>query len=208
MEKNWLIRTKSNHILGPVSREKVLELYANGSIKPDDEICTGNGFWFYIREEDMIERYLKGTEVQGFNPISEAKDVLTMSTTSHHHNQSQDEITLIGNVNLSQLKKTTPTQPVKLADLSDAPAVSPGQNSKKKSKLALVDKVPSAPREKKSHKPQNFLQYLVIVGFLVLFCVVYFRKNLIKMMFASTPSISLISEASAQDLPEPKKKSF
>ncbi len=43
MEKNWLIRTKNNHILGPVTKEKVRELYENGSIKGDDEICSGNG---------------------------------------------------------------------------------------------------------------------------------------------------------------------
>jgi len=70
MDKNWLIRTKSNHILGPVSKEKVLELYHNGSIKPDDEVCTGNGYWFFIREEELVEKYLLGSEIQGFNPIS------------------------------------------------------------------------------------------------------------------------------------------
>jgi hypothetical protein len=75
MDKNWLIRTKSNHILGPISKEKVLELYNNGSIKSEDEVCSGNGFWFFIREEEMVEQYLKGDEIQAFNPVSEAKDV-------------------------------------------------------------------------------------------------------------------------------------
>ncbi len=75
MEKNWLIRTKSNHILGPISKEKVLELYNNGSIKQDDEICSGNGYWFYVREDDLVAKYLLGKETQSFNPISEAKDV-------------------------------------------------------------------------------------------------------------------------------------
>ena len=55
MGKNWLIRTKSNHILGPVSKDKVVELYQNGSIKPDDEICSGNGYWFFIRESELVD---------------------------------------------------------------------------------------------------------------------------------------------------------
>ena len=212
MEKNWLIRTKSNHILGPVSKEKVLELYSNGSIKSDDELCSGNGYWFFIREDEMVDRFLKGNEIQGFNPISEAKDVLTQSQTSHSLNFSQDENTLIGNVNISQLKKNeshvekeaaTPVRP--------GPALSQLQTEplpKKKNKLTLVDKIPSLPREKKVHKSQNFLQYLVIVGFVILFCIVYFRKNLIKAMFSYTETAisSLIASASAQEADQQVKK--
>lgn len=74
MNKNWLIRTKSNHILGPISKAKTCELYKNGSIKPDDEICSGNGYWFFVKESKLIQKYLLGDEVQSFNPISEAND--------------------------------------------------------------------------------------------------------------------------------------
>ncbi|MCO4752917.1 MAG: hypothetical protein KC478_00475 [Bacteriovoracaceae bacterium] len=73
MEKNWLIRTKNNHILGPVSKSKVRELVDNGSIKGDDEICCGNGFWFYVREKEMINQYLVGDEQQPFNPVCETE---------------------------------------------------------------------------------------------------------------------------------------
>jgi hypothetical protein len=82
MDKIWLIRTKSNHILGPVSKEKVIELYKNGSIKADDEICSGNGYWFFIRETELVNRFLLGQEAQGFNPISEAKDVITANISN------------------------------------------------------------------------------------------------------------------------------
>lgn len=75
--KEWLIRTKNNHILGPVSREKVLDLYNNGSIKQDDEICTGNGYWFFVREKDLVDKYLLGNSRQDFNPVQEADPVLT-----------------------------------------------------------------------------------------------------------------------------------
>ncbi len=81
--KNWLIRTKSNHILGPVSKAKIIELYKSNSVKPDDELCSGNGYWFFVKEKSLIEKYLLAENIQEFNPISEAKDVLlgTTSTT-------------------------------------------------------------------------------------------------------------------------------
>ena len=77
MIKNWLIRTKNNHILGPISKAKMVELYNNGSVKPDDEICSGNGYWFFIRESELVNRYLLGDDIQSFNPLTEANDVLT-----------------------------------------------------------------------------------------------------------------------------------
>lgn len=108
MDKNWLIRTKSNHILGPVSKDKVIELYHNGSIKPDDEVCSGNGYWFFIREDDMVERFLLGSETQGFNPISEAKDVLTNSHSRMSSGVPDEDITLVNGISLKSIKDEKP----------------------------------------------------------------------------------------------------
>ncbi len=210
MEKNWLIRTKSNHILGPVSKEKVLELYNNGSIKPEDEICSGNGYWFFIREDELVNQFLKGNDVQAFNPISEAKDVLTQNNRPQSVERSQDDVTLIGSVNLGNLKKPESSgpknhpEPAKPVELNAAPV------AKKKSKSELQEKPPVTPREKKSHKSQNFLQYIFILGFILLVCAVYFRKNLIR-AFISDFSISnvLMADALAQEpRASDKKKSF
>lgn len=96
MEKTWLIRTKNNHILGPVTKDKVRELIEKGSIKGEDEVCSGNGYWFYIREKDLISKYITGDVPQGFNPVSEADTVVCKKTTSTSNtenvNPSQDEI--------------------------------------------------------------------------------------------------------------------
>lgn len=70
--KNWLIRTKNNFILGPVSKKKIIELIEKETIKRDDEVCSGNGYWFHIKETELVNRYLINGEVQGFNPIQEA----------------------------------------------------------------------------------------------------------------------------------------
>lgn len=104
MQKNWLIRTKSNHILGPVSKEKILELITNGSIRPDDEICSGNGYWFFMREQDLVDEYLHGGKKQSFNPISEARDVLTAENPVKPEIETQSDSTLVGQIDLSEFQ--------------------------------------------------------------------------------------------------------
>jgi hypothetical protein len=79
--KNWLIRTKNNHILGPVTKDKIRDLIENGSIKQDDEICSGNGYWIFVREKLLVDKYIYSDVKQNFNPISEAKAVLSQENS-------------------------------------------------------------------------------------------------------------------------------
>lgn len=65
-------------ILGPVRQEKVIELLEKGSLREEDEVSAANGFWFCLHEKELVERYLYNSEKQPFNPISEAKSVLTI----------------------------------------------------------------------------------------------------------------------------------
>ncbi len=202
MDKNWLIRTKSNHILGPISKEKVLELYHNGSIKPDDEICSGNGFWFFVREEDMVGTFLVGNDVQAFNPISEAKDVLTSSQSRMSDGDTAD-ITLVGGLNLSMLKA-----PKKIEDAApNGPDDSADPNSKKKNNFRINVK-PSTNID--SYKPlntQTYLKYLGIISFILLFLMVYYRKTIIHSLFqGEISSISLFGQAYAQEEKSSEKK--
>lgn len=76
MERNWLIRTTQNKILGPVSKAKVLEFFEKGALGLSDEVMCGNGHWFSLKEKILVERYLLGDIPQEFNPISETKSVL------------------------------------------------------------------------------------------------------------------------------------
>jgi hypothetical protein len=223
MDKNWLIRTKSNHILGPISKEKVLELYHNGSIKPDDEVCSGNGYWFFIREDDLVAKYLLGKSVQGFNPISEAKDVLTQSGENHHSEDKPDDITMVGGLNLSMLKEAPPAA----APVPPAPEViSPVPGAVKASTTSTTKEPASSDTKKKNNldrkvknqtpapakklKKQNWLKYAGVLGFLFLFCLIYFRKTIIQHLFHGeiTASFQIMNVAQAQDvLPEKKKSS-
>ena len=87
MSKYWLIRTQANKILGPVAKSKVLELLDKKALNDEDEVSSGNGHWFWIKEKDFVEKYLYGDESQPFNPISEAKSVL--SKDSSHTTQEK-----------------------------------------------------------------------------------------------------------------------
>lgn len=82
--KNWLIRTKNRQILGPVTKEKLLEFVKKGALSPQDEVTSGNGYWFYINEKDLVDKYLFGDVPQTFNPISEAPSVLSIQVDKEH----------------------------------------------------------------------------------------------------------------------------
>lgn len=227
MEKNWLIRTKSNHILGPVSKEKVLELYKNGSIKPDDEVCSGNGFWFFVREDDMVNKYLLGDEVQSFNPISEAKDVLTLADTTsvQEPEQSSSDITLVSGLNLSMLNEDKADDEEREADkvltseveepvpegteMADSVLIA-SETPKKKSRPVAEAKASSNLVSKPPLKKQNYLKYLGILGFLILFILIYYRKTIIRSLFEGEMTMisHFVSSAHAQENIPEKKKSF
>jgi hypothetical protein len=207
MEKNWLIRTKTNHILGPVSKEKVLELYHNGSIKAEDEVCSGNGYWFYVRENDLVERFLIGTEVQTFNPISEAKDVLTTRTAQNTIHE--DDITMVAGFSVSGLKKSSSAEPpqeeiAETTDNGDATGAEP----KKKNRITPRLKTNSGTRVIKSPQKQAWLKYLAILIFALVFIMIYKRQTVMDYIFNEEISFSLqmIDMAVAQeDVPAKKK---
>lgn len=96
MIKEWLIRTKNNHILGPVSKEKIKQLVSSGSIKGDDEVCSGNGFWLYIREQELISKYVFGEAVQGFNPVQETLPVLSPGAVSSEKRDLKEAGSTVG----------------------------------------------------------------------------------------------------------------
>ncbi|MDH4466581.1 MAG: hypothetical protein QE271_00870 [Bacteriovoracaceae bacterium] len=70
--KVWMVRTKSNFLLGPISKEKLIELMESDSVLPEDEVSSGNGHWFFFRELSLVKKYIYGNEIQSFNPVSEA----------------------------------------------------------------------------------------------------------------------------------------
>lgn len=108
--KHWMIRTHTNQILGPVSKEKLTELISKNALKENDEICQGNGYWFYVRESELVNRFIKGNEEQGPNPITETCDVLT-----NHSEEENDITTMVSLASLvEKLKKEEKPTPQKM----------------------------------------------------------------------------------------------
>ena len=68
-------------ILGPVSIDKVQELMDKNSLRAEDELSSGNGYWFALRETNLVEKYIQNRVAQDFNPISEAPTVLAQSNS-------------------------------------------------------------------------------------------------------------------------------
>lgn len=94
MDKNWLIRTRQHQILGPISKSKVIELLEKSSLLDDDELSSGNGYWFQVKETDLMNKYVYGDIVQSFNPISEGESVLTLAPENKSQTASINPSTL------------------------------------------------------------------------------------------------------------------
>lgn len=114
MEKNWLIRTHSNQILGPVTKEKIVELFNKSALSDLDEVCTGNGYWFFVRETELVQKFVFGNEVQGFNPVTETIDVLTSDNKDRHANVQEmgeaSDVTNIVKLDSTQALSNKPKQ--------------------------------------------------------------------------------------------------
>jgi hypothetical protein len=215
-DRKWLIRTKSNHILGPVSKEKVLELYSSGSIKPDDEVCSGNGYWFFIREQELVERYLFNDEIQSFNPVSEAKDLLTVPKQRPVEEspaevnevqdppQSQTENTLVGQVLPDSAPEVVANaQPAPVSPPRNAPAI-----EKKKANPRRVNRPAASRPPRPQFKQQSYLKYLVYIFIIILILLIYYRKAVIRYLYNGETFFSsvLIPSAVAQEGQSEKKK--
>lgn len=57
--EQWLIRTYHNRILGPYPAEELKTMILGGKLDLRDEICPGNGFWFYIQDRDHVREFLQ-----------------------------------------------------------------------------------------------------------------------------------------------------
>jgi hypothetical protein len=206
MGKNWLIRTKSNHILGPISKEKVLDLYTNGSIKQDDEVCCGNGYWFFIRESSLVEKYLVGNGPQSFNPVSEAKDVLTASSGNVEYEPTRDDITMVGGIDLTKFNASKEATPIADEVKLEIPAAASQKKKVRSDSKAKQSTIPKTP------KKQNYFRYIGFIAFLFLVLIIYFRKSILKSFFSSEVSYqissSIFSDAHAQNESSTKKKNY
>lgn len=236
MNKNWLIRTKNNHILGPVSREKIKELIGNGTIKGDDEICSGNGYWIYIREEELLSKYIMGGVDQGFNPVQEAQPSVNQPKKNEAHEVNEpstlpekSDLEYPDSNNFKEAPKLEPESADlnldeistksedEVEDLSvdhesetpqkgESNVVSIKKNSNLKNETTLkagkkrkVKETLNKTESVKSSKLSMNLLYIFAIIFLLIAAISYKFKSTILNEINKRVSISVFSEAVAQD---------
>lgn len=233
MVKNWLIRTKNNHILGPVSKEKIRELISNGSIKGDDEICSGNGYWIHIREQDLVAKYILAEEAQPFNPVQEAEPVFALSPDKDDLDYPESEDLLPKSSDLEYPEpmnsQTDSTQiGVSMADYqqdlsSGDMDLTPDSQVQKKKKMnkkkTLAHEVPIPTMKKREFSPSvrkaikrnpvfegKNLIFLLVLFFAIAVYLFINRSTVIKEVINYTSKLTLVSSAQAQTISSSSKK--
>lgn len=57
-EDQWLVRTATNEVIGPISREVLIAQIREGKLGLEDEVCKANSYWIYLDEADEVKRQL------------------------------------------------------------------------------------------------------------------------------------------------------
>ncbi len=99
MDRFWLIRTNSGKILGPIKMVKVIDFIKKGQIIGDDEVASGNGFWFSVKEREYVKKYLLNGTPQPFNQITEAVSLFSNDENADLVLDDSPDITLMTNLN-------------------------------------------------------------------------------------------------------------
>lgn len=58
MMERWLVRTEKNVISGPYPRELVQQMIRDGKLALEDEVCCANSYWFFLHEQDEVQKLL------------------------------------------------------------------------------------------------------------------------------------------------------
>lgn len=58
-KKDWLIRETNNNIIGPYTRDEVLQKIRSNKIRGKTEICLANNYWFCIDEKSELAKFFK-----------------------------------------------------------------------------------------------------------------------------------------------------
>lgn len=205
--KEWLIRTKSNHILGPVSKEKLRELISNNSIKGDDEVCCGNGYWIFVREKELVTKYIFGEERQSFNPVQEAALVeLTDFPPPPAIEPQMPEQTDLEYPN-QELNKKLDTD--KLEEATEKSSVIKKKNIQKDLiKASGKKRIEDRPVKMKKSKQSFYISPWIVIAALFIIIIILstiYKEKIMKTMVSGLLN-NLDSQAYAQTITSSKKK--
>lgn len=66
----WIARTTEMNIVGPMTKEELVKKIAAGELIDSDEVTSGNGYWFWLKEENLLDKYIYGNEEQPFGYVA------------------------------------------------------------------------------------------------------------------------------------------
>lgn len=82
----WLVRTQSNWIAGPYSKDQVVKMVQTGELGLQDEVCRSNSYWIHLHEREELKEQL-GVEVPRA-PRKHGEEVTETQTETQTGSQS------------------------------------------------------------------------------------------------------------------------
>ena len=95
----WLLRRNEQSrfaLLGPMSREEVLDAVRSGQVELNDEACVEGGYWFSFHESEELHKNLAVSWNQLKKEAGELPEGDQESTQFGPDNEETDEITITG----------------------------------------------------------------------------------------------------------------
>lgn len=73
--RTWLIRHADHSFSRPISEPRLKELFDAGEMKPKDELCPANGYWFSLQDVREMRKHFGNIPMDSiFNKSKEAAD--------------------------------------------------------------------------------------------------------------------------------------
>lgn len=64
----WIIRRQDFSFSRPMSDQALISLIESGEVKPQDEVCSNDGYWFSIQEVDEVKKHFGAIRLQSMIP--------------------------------------------------------------------------------------------------------------------------------------------
>lgn len=70
--RSWIIRYPDFTFSRPISEERLLKMFSEGVMKPQDEICHATGYWFSLQDVKEMRKHFGNIPLDGlFKKVTE-----------------------------------------------------------------------------------------------------------------------------------------
>ena len=73
--RTWLIRYPNLTFSRPISESEMLKIFTTGEMKPQNEICPSNGYWFSLQDVKEMRKHFGNISMDGL--FKKVKDDVT-----------------------------------------------------------------------------------------------------------------------------------